>query len=148
MNCQQCIEQMNKIDWSQSNLDVYNELTWIVSNYDQRTSDYWDILEGLYTPYIAESIIIDRLQRSGVGAVKKLLERIDADDPPTLFKLSDDDRLEEAIEWDVRYKWYKIMRELLDDKRQFAESEEAESEEPEAVWVDEDDDFLTARRTL
>ena len=147
MNCQQCIEYMNKIDWSRSNLYVYNELNFVVSNYDQRTSDYWDILEGLYTPDIAESIIIDRLQRSGFGAVKKLLERIDADDPPTLFKLSDDDRLEEAIEGDVRYRWYKIMRELLDDKRQFAESEEAESEEPEAVWVDEDDDFLTARRT-
>ncbi|MBQ2619776.1 MAG: hypothetical protein IJF84_00385 [Thermoguttaceae bacterium] len=148
MNCKECIEQMNKIDWGQSNLDIYYDMQSIVFNYNNIANiSLCDALSKLWPTSRVEYLLIEKLQRFGLNVVLKLLEHIDPNDPPNLFKLSEDDHLEEASELDVRDVWIKIMDRLTKDMYSADSLSVLSAEESEAVWVDEDDDFLTGRKT-
>lgn len=148
MNCKECIEQMNKIDWGQSNLDIYYDMQSIVFNYDGGDSpSLCDALSKLWPPPRVECLLIEKLQRFGLNVVLKLTEHIDPNDPPNLFKLSEDGHLEEASELDVRDVWIKIMDRLTKDMYSIDNTEKESADESEAIWVDEDDDFLTERKT-
>lgn len=139
---------MNKIDWGQSNLDIYYDMQSIVFNYNNIANiSLCDALSKLWPTSRVEYLLIEKLQRFGLNVVLKLLEHIDPNDPPNLFKLSEDDHLEEASELDVRDVWIKIMDRLTKDMYSADSLSVLSAEESEAVWVDEDDDFLTGRKT-
>ena len=120
----------------------------IVFNYNNIANiSLCDALSKLWPTSRVEYLLIEKLQRFGLNVVLKLLEHIDPNDPPNLFKLSEDDHLEEASELDVRDVWIKIMDRLTKDMYSADSLSVLSAEESEAVWVDEDDDFLTGRKT-
>ena len=133
MTREECIDKLNNIDWNKPNKDIF----WDIILTTARCEDCVDT-EPICKMYDLSGTIpylYSVLSKEGLYGVLRCLEHIDRDNPASLFRLTKDGHLDEVSQPELRQAVQDIIKNLLEkDKKQT---------EPEEVWTEEDDDFLT-----
>ncbi|MBQ2619775.1 MAG: hypothetical protein IJF84_00380 [Thermoguttaceae bacterium] len=148
MTAQECIDALNSINWDLSPGEIYNEFRKIACMYSYNY--LYPILCNLRTYEGARAYISGKLLLGGIYAVKECLEHIEPNYNTDLFRISEDGHLEQATIPYLRGVWIELTDSLQSaievDRLINATGIDPEPDESKVVWVEEDDDFLTARK--
>lgn len=148
MTTQECIDALNSINWDLSPGEIYNEFRKIAFFYDYNI--LYPILRDLRTYDGARDFISHRLLIHGIHAVKRCLEHLPLDYNTDLFRVSEEGYLEPVTIPYLREVWVNLLDQVMCkaeiDKLLSNDEKASEPDEQEVIWVEEDDDFLTARK--
>ncbi|MBQ2619774.1 MAG: hypothetical protein IJF84_00375 [Thermoguttaceae bacterium] len=151
MTKQECIDRLLNINWERLCPVIYDDIYAALAAYD-RGRELYPILGKLITYEEAKEFAAGQLTYLGLYGAANCLKNLDINSPGRFFRVNCTNQLEKIDVFELRLIWHELLYKLHNMTEERVEPHSPEWVDsnpcdPEVVWVEEDDDFLTAGRT-